>query len=845
METGFTGPTGVEPLTLEGVSRIWLGDFPSPSRGAARLFRKTVDSERALESAKLLIFAESRYQLWVNGTYVGRGPVFHHPHRRPLSCYDVSDLWQTGKNTIAVLVFEPGMGLHNSVPSGHPGLTASLALGYLDGSRDVIESDNTWVATSKTGWNLDVHKRGWALAQVEVVNATEFPTGWQENEFDDSDWLPADEYTVDQIDAEWVNSEVPLLRVEWKPAVNVLGTFTTGSKVHFIEPEDLSNTLALAMRYEEWQSAGTASENAPTIKCPQPGLILPTASRGNDLSREQVLTPFIVDNLTPETGTVVCVDLGREYVGHIHFQCECETSGVIDIGWSEFLVGGKPPMFVKGVNYADRLLAKQGLNSWEPIGFSGARYIALIFRGFKGSISFKRLGMLATEPALDWDGNFECDDKSLNDIYNLCSRSIRVGTQETVIDCPTREQAPYIGDGNLVARWIALVTGDYRHWRYVVRETFVRQSKDGFLRAGIFTASRETLLDYNLLAVISAFDYLKGSGDRDTISDVLPGCRRVFRYFEDRRSSDGSLQIDCGQFPKEMTWENSYDPAFEEGHWFMLNFVDHPGAGAHNMSEPGIDRGGLMAALQALYVLALEALAGLEEAVGDAAKAPALRKAAEQTREATRRMFYCPQRKVFADTIIDGERSQQISQQTNVWCIMAGMLGKNDSKELLAALHTSAEPDLARSGPYFWSYTLPLMAKFGLHDLALTSIRELWGKMLDRGATTLWETFVGDELDTWCHPWSGAPLEFLTVHILGIAEDDRGNLMLRPRYDLLREARGSAFTRIGKVEIEWRREGESYVLQVNLPSGTTAVLVSPEGKAETLLGGIWRKDILG
>ena len=105
----------------------------------------------------------------------------------------------------------------------------------------------------------------------------------------------------------------------------------------------------------------------------------------------------------------------------------------------------------------------------------------------------------------------------------------------------------------------------------------------------------------------------------------------------------------------------------------------------------------------------------------------------------------------------------------------------------------------------FWAYTYAECARLGLHDLALQKTRHLWGRMLDGGATTLWETFLGDDLDTWCHPWSGAPIEFLLTHVLGLPghDFDENDIVLRPRTDLLPQARGSIWTRLGWFTIEW------------------------------------------
>jgi len=53
------------------------------------------------------------------------------------------------------------------------------------------------------------------------------------------------------------------------------------------------------------------------------------------------------------------------------------------------------------------------------------------------------------------------------------------------------------------------------------------------------------------------------------------------------------------------------------------------------------------------------------------------------------------------------------------------------------------------------------MRKAGLEKEARELIIKEYSLMLERPATTTWETFGGDELDSLCHPWSTAPLLFL------------------------------------------------------------------------------------
>src|SRR5690606_36003377 len=140
---------------------------------------------------------------------------------------------------------------------------------------------------------------------------------------------------------------------------------------------------------------------------------------------------------------------------------------------------------------------------------------------FTGSVHVRRFGVVASEPDLAWEGSFRCDDDRLNAIFDLCARTVRVGTQEGLMDCPTREQAPYVGDGHPVAEWIARLTGDTRHWAYLVREQFGRVADSGLIRSTPFSWRDDTLIDYTLIAILGTRDYLRWTGDRELVRPLL------------------------------------------------------------------------------------------------------------------------------------------------------------------------------------------------------------------------------------------------------------------------------------------------------------------------------------
>ena len=187
--------------------------------------------------------------------------------------------------------------------------------------------------------------------------------------------------------------------------------------------------------------------------------------------------------------------------------------------------------------------------------------------------------------------------------------------------------------------------------------------------------------------------------------------------------------------------------------------------------------------------------------------------------------------------------SQTISQQTNTWCILAGFCSEKESEELARNVFGKNNLDIVRNGPYFWSYALPILARLGMHRTAIDVIRNNWTPMIQNGATTLWETFSGDELDSWCHPWSAAPLEFLLKHILGldVMTEHTLNFKLRPRFDILNEANGAIMSPAGKINIAWKRNNKSQVeVSGEVPNGAKVDIFSPEGELLGSVSGKWK-----
>lgn len=163
-------------------SMVWTGQSAEPT-GVAVGFRKTFDLPAQPRHAQLAIFADARYVLWVNGSYVDRGPSRFQPNGPQYDVINLAPHLRPGRNAIALLVAGNLSG--GKVMRHAPGLTAVLGV---DG-RDVLRTDGSW------RWSKDTRFRevaaSWPDLCEKLVDARVEDGDWTQASYADGGWHPA------------------------------------------------------------------------------------------------------------------------------------------------------------------------------------------------------------------------------------------------------------------------------------------------------------------------------------------------------------------------------------------------------------------------------------------------------------------------------------------------------------------------------------------------------------------------------------------------------------------------------------------------------------------------------
>lgn len=131
--------------------------------------RKRIDLP-AIREAKILITADTRYRLYVNGEWVNDGPSRSWPSHFQYDVVDVEPYLREGENAIRIVAKFAGTGTFIYVPQ-QAGLLAQIDVVAEDGTRLTIGSDETWEVAKSSAWVQETLKRCVQMGAYEIYDA--------------------------------------------------------------------------------------------------------------------------------------------------------------------------------------------------------------------------------------------------------------------------------------------------------------------------------------------------------------------------------------------------------------------------------------------------------------------------------------------------------------------------------------------------------------------------------------------------------------------------------------------------------------------------------------------------
>ncbi len=777
------------PLTWDA-RWIWSGPAPLPvSQIAAAAIpaketwnrfcyvRRTVQLATVPVSVPARVTADSRFVLFVNGVEIARGPARSVPERLAWTELDLAPYLRPGRNAIASLVRFYGL----PGPWWRPA-APSFLLGFgsfaFEAPAVAVISDAKWKGRPAP-YKQDV-VRGTALPvpPIEILDGAAIPTGWNDADFDDSDWLPAVELSA--------------------------GTFSPNRTRIPVEPftapehDEIAPLTSIPIAMQE-----LSRRNVAALLSDDPRGAYPTVEQGGngpdtivnfDAGMITLATPWAV--VHGPAGSTVDVYCGED----LRSDGSAETQPR-QFAMRYILHGGAPERF----------------ESFEAVGF---RYLSLVARG---GAQLESAGAVERRYPRGDEAYFECDDPALNKIWRVGARTLELCSTDAFIDCPGREQRAWLGDSYIHALLTYVTNTDWHLVRRHLRICAHSRRGDGLLAMAAacdFSISSTTIPDYSLHWIRALARYFEYSGDAATVRELMPTAAGVIAAFERYRAPDGLIH---GM------------PGWIFIDWAMTERAEVTGALDALYAAALDDYASLADVVMADARAAAEARAAAQQtrhafellwdetrgAYVDAADRNGPRRRVSQQTNAIAIVAGCAPRERWPrmlDYILD--ESRLIITPTISDNLAAYLKQRMDPAD---HIKFDAEHDVVAAQPFFSHLLHDALVRASRRDLIPARCMKWWPQ-IERGDTAFeeyWDARTGT--GSRCHAWSATPTYDLTTWVLGVrpAAPGYARAEITPRFGSLRHLEGRVPTPHGLIEINLNREDGGTIA---IPHGVNAVV---------------------
>lgn len=156
---------GEKPKVFQQSSFCWIQDEP-PGRNQFVSFELKFKLDRP-RPAEIHLFADTRYRLWVNETFLAYGPGRFVTCAPEYDSHDLSSLLKLGENLIRVEVNYYGTSSFQTMPDGCPGF---IAAGEVGGSDVEFVTPGSWKARVHHAWDEQAPLFSFAQNPAEICN---------------------------------------------------------------------------------------------------------------------------------------------------------------------------------------------------------------------------------------------------------------------------------------------------------------------------------------------------------------------------------------------------------------------------------------------------------------------------------------------------------------------------------------------------------------------------------------------------------------------------------------------------------------------------------------------------
>ena len=721
-------------------------------------FRKEISFAEKPASFVVHVSADNRYVLIINEKFVSLGPARNDLFHWNFETVDIAPYLIEGSNTITATVWNEG----EYRPEGQISNRTGFLLQGNTSQEEIINTNTSWKCFKSSAYSPLTgigYNTYYVSGPGELVDMNKMPDGWQKNNYNDDGWPNA-------------------VKVGWRGAtpkgvVDIADWMLVPST---LPPMELRVQRFASVRRSE---GVTIPNGFPSAKAT---LTIPANTQASFLLDQSFYT-----NAYPE------LDFSKgKNAGISLTYAEALFTEKPDGPGKTFKKGNRNEIEGKIISGRKDSIISNGKDHqyYSTLNWRTFRYVEIKIATKDEPLIIEDIYSLFTGYPFELTAEFNANDKTLDNIFEVGWRTARSCAWETYMDCPYYEQLQYIGDTRIQALVSFYNSGDDRLVKNAITQMDHSRMAEGITLSRHPSFSPQQIPTFSLWYIGMVDDFWMYRGDSGFIKDKLQGTRDVLWFFSKYQDNEGSLR--------------------NVPYWIYTDWVEGKTGWPGGVGPIGKDGSSSLLDLQLLW--AFQVAAKLESELGMAALANEYQKKAAQLQQTIQRNYWDANKKLYADT----RERDKYSQHANTLAILTNTIKGAAATDL--AKKIIADKSLSPASIYFKYYLHMALTKAGLGNDYLKWL-DKWKENIGMGLTTWAEISEIDNARSDCHAWGSSPnIEFFRT-VLGIDTDAPGfkKVKVEPHLGDLKNAKGKMPHPDGFISADYKFENGKWKIEIQLP----------------------------
>ncbi len=477
----------------------WVAHAAGPYRDFGVFhFRKAFDLGRVPKSFVIHVSADNRYRLFVNGASVSIGPARSDLDHYRFETVDIAPQLKPGRNVLAAVVWNFGI---YAPMAQHTYRTGFVLQG--DGEAEqVVNTDGNsgWKSILDPAYEPipmthDIIPYFYVVGPGERIDATRYPWGWEQSEFDDSQWAPV----------ALIGDAQPMELFQW----NMTRWLMTPRPIPPME--ETLERLDRVIRSSGVNADSSFLHGGAAFTVPANTRAVVLVDRGH---LTNAYPELVISGGKGAQITLTYAESLRDAQGRKGNRNETEGK-TIRGNFDVFLLDGSRRTF--------RTLF------WRTF-----RYLQFDIETQGAPVTLEDFRAYFSAYPVDRKATFESPDAELAKILEIGWRTHRLCQNETYFDTPQYEQLAYAGDGRLEALITLTNMWDDRIVRNHIEQFWYSARPEGLIQDRYPSREPQYIPSYGLDWVRTLHDYYMYRDDPEFLRKFLPVSRSILDWYARR-----------------------------------------------------------------------------------------------------------------------------------------------------------------------------------------------------------------------------------------------------------------------------------------------------------------------